>query len=126
MKFLFEFSEKGVSVSVKGKYSLEELRQTGANMYRVVPTGNYTTNRNGRRVAVTVGKEFVTTSVGEFELSKWHRLLEEAVFCEEQTGLLKVLMNHVREHCAWLHTNEEVRHYALRCLSSGAYHSWKI
>ena len=74
----------------------------------------------------TRGVEYVTTEAGRFTVGEWHRLLDEAVFCEEKTWLLDLIVNHVRSHCAWLHKNQDIRNYALECLSSGAYHSWKL
>lgn len=126
MKFEFRFKEKGPPVSVRGEYTLEELKQTGCTEFRAVPTGNWIATRNGRRKMETRGVEFITTKAGRFEMSEWHRHLEEAVFCEGLTRLLDAIISHVRSHCAWLHTKEEIRNYALGCLSSGAYHSWDM
>ena len=126
MRFIFSFGGKDPQVSVKGEYSLEDLRQKGCNEFRTVPTGKWIETKNGRRKMETKGVEYVTTAAGRFEMSEWHRLLEEAVFCEEKEWLLNVLRDHVRAHCAWLHTNNDIRNYALECLSSGAYHSWKL
>ena len=126
MKFLFDFSQNSPIVSLKGKFTLDELKQTGCNEFRSEPTGRWIETRNGKRKMETRGVEYVTTKAGRFERGKWHSYLEEAVFCEDLTGLLNIIIKHVRDHCAWLHTEKEIRNYALECLSSGAYHSWKL
>lgn len=126
MKFLFDFSGDSPSISLRGQYTLEELKQAGCIEFRTIPTGKWIESGNGRKKMETRGVEYVTTKAGRFEMSTWHKFLEEAVFCEEKTWLLNVLIGHVRAHCAWLHTNNDIRNYALECLSSGAYHSWEL
>ena len=125
LRFLFDFSGGGAAISVRGKYTLDELNQAGCTEFRAEPTGRWIESRNGRRKMETRGVEYITTKAGRFEMSEWHGLLEEAVFCEEQTWLLNIIIKHVRDHCAWLHTEKEIRNYALECLSSDAYKHWK-
>lgn len=126
MKFVFDYRGSSVQASVRGEYELKSLKQTGCNEFRSEPTGRWIETRNGKRKMETRGVEYVTTKAGRFEREKWHSYLEEAVFCEDLTRLLNVIIGHVRAHCAWLHTNKDTRNYALECLSSGAYHSWKL
>ena len=73
-------------------YNIADLRWTSAREYRQMPTGRFTTNRNGRRVEITEGAEFVKTNVGTFELSKWYLLMEEAVRLEKKENLLKKII----------------------------------
>lgn len=126
MYFVFRFDGSATEISLRSDYSIAQLRTNGPDEFRAVPTGRYIITQNGRRKEVTEGKEYKQTSAGRFEKSEWIRHMEEAVFCEEKTWLLDLIVNHVRSHCAWLHKNQDIRNYALECLSSGAYHSWKL
>ena len=65
--------------SMQGEYTIAELRQVGPLEFRAVPTGNYILTRNGKRKQETVGKEFINTHVGKFELREWYSYMEEAV-----------------------------------------------
>ena len=112
--------------SMQGEYTIAELRQVGPLEFRAVPTGNYILTRNGKRKQETVGKEFINTQVGKFELREWYSYMEEAVRREGAEWLLNAIIEHVSTHCFWLHSKKEIRNYALGCLSSGAYHSWKL
>ena len=104
-------------------YTLEELKPTGADEFRIVPTGKMIKAGNGREKMATIGVFFITTRAGRFEKSEWYRLLEEAVERENKTDLLAWIIKEV-ERCAWL-AKEERRSYALECLASGAYKAWK-
>lgn len=112
--------------SMQGEYTIAELRQVGPLEFRAVPTGNYILTRNGKRKQETVGKEFINTHVGKFELREWYSFMEEAVRREGAERLLNTIIEHVSAHCFWFHSKKEIRNYALGCLSSGAYHSWKL
>ena len=112
--------------SMQGEYTIAELRQVGPLEFRAVPTGNYILTRNGKRKQETVGNEFINTQVGKFELREWYSYMEEAVRREGAEWLLNAIIEHVSTHCFWLHSKKEIRNYALGCLSSGAYHSWKL
>ena len=104
--------------------TIESLRQRGASEYRQVPTGNFTQNRNGRRVAVTKGVEFVRTESGLMEIDEWMKQMLLAVESEGQKDLLMKII----EHCSslpWLKTEDNITLYALECLSSEAYKHWK-
>lgn len=126
MQYVFCFDGSDTEISLKSDYSIEQLRTIGPDEFRSVPTGRYVETRNGKRKEVTEGKEYKQTGAGRFEKSEWIRHMEEAVRCEGKTWLLDLIVNHVRSHCAWLHKNQDIRNYALECLSSGAYHSWKL
>lgn len=110
--------------SMQGEYTIAELRQVGPLEFRAVPTGNYILTRNGKRKQETVGKEFINTHVGKFELREWYSYMEEAVRREGAERLLNTIIEHVSAHCFWFHSKKEIRNYALECLSSGAFRSW--
>ena len=110
--------------SMQGEYTVAELRQVGPLEFRAVPTGNYILTRNGKRKQETVGKEFINTQVGKFELREWYSYMEEAVRREGAEWLLNAIIEHVSTHCFWFHSKKEMRNYALECLSSGAFRSW--
>ena len=65
--------------SMRGDYTIAELEQVGPLEFRTVPTGSYILTRNGKRKQETVGKEFINTHVGKFELREWYSYMEEAV-----------------------------------------------
>lgn len=104
-------------------YSIEDLKSTSAPMFRAIPTGDFTTNRNGRRVPITKGVTFIRTRVGEMEEDDWYQAMEEAVEREGKSDLLDEVIIHCRK-LAWLKKEEQVRRYALDCISNGAYLHW--
>ena len=64
-------------------YKMADLEWKSSRMYRQEPTGDFTTNRNGRRVPVTNGTEYVATAAaGTMPLSEWYRRMETAVQAE--------------------------------------------
>ena len=105
--------------------TLEDLRQEGAREYRTEPTGAYTTNRNGRRIPVTRPVEYVTTVTGEtMTLSAWAEKVKEAVGIEGKENLLSGIIDYVKDHCAWIHSEKERLIYALDCLTDKSYMKW--
>ena len=107
-------------------YTLEDLRETRTRDYQQEPTGSYTLNRNGRRVPVTHGVEYVTTkNAGRMPLEKWLSFVRSAIVAEEKQELFERIREHCRTHCAWLHMETELEEYALSCLSSGEYEHWE-
>lgn len=120
------FDSDEETASMRGEYTIAELVQVGPIEYRAVPTGTYILTRNGKRKQETVGKEFINTHVGKFELREWYSYMEEAVRREGAEWLLNAIIDHISKHCFWFHTKREMRNYALECLSSGAYHSWNL
>lgn len=105
-------------------YSISDLKSTGANEFRTVPTGKWYTARNGRQKMETIGKEYIPTSVGKLEKDTWVQLMEAAVAKEDKCELLSRIEQHVRHHCAWLHKDSDIHVYSLECLSSEAYLFW--
>ena len=106
-------------------YKMVDLAWKSSRMYRQEPTGTFTTNRNGRRVPVTKGTEYVTTAgAGTMPLSEWYRRMETAVQAEGKQELLDRIEAYCKEHCAWLRNDQAVREYALEVLSDKAYEAW--
>ena len=105
--------------------SIEDLIWTSSRQYRVEPTGTYTTNRNGKRVPVTKGVEYVkTTGAGEMPIDKWYKLMAAAIKEEGKQELFEKVREHVKTHCAWLHKDQDVTEYALECMSGEVYETW--
>lgn len=103
--------------------TIEELKWTGAREFRAVPTGDFKLSRNGKRVAVTKGVEFVRTKSGTMEIDEWEKRMLQAVEAEGQKDLLYKIIDHVSK-LAWLKKDEDVLMYALECLSTEAYRHW--
>lgn len=104
--------------------TIADLRWTGAESCRAVPTGKYTTNRNGSRKAVTTYVHYARTAgLGEMTMDEWHDLMIQAVRAEGKQELLERIKSHCRK-LAWLKDDKEITEYALKCLSSGAYRAW--
>ena len=104
--------------------TIEELKWTGVREFRAVPTGDFKLSRNGKRVAVTKGVEFVRTKSGTMEIDEWMKQMLLAVGSEGQKDLLMKII----EHCSslpWLKTEDNITLFALECLSSEAYKHWK-
>jgi len=104
--------------------TIADLRWTGAESCRAVPTGKYTTNRNGSRKAVTTYVHYARTAgLGEITVDEWYSLMAQAIEAEGKQELLEKIKAHCRK-LAWLNDDREVTEYALKCLSSGAYRAW--
>jgi hypothetical protein len=100
--------------------TLQDLRQKGAREYRQEPTGNFTVNRNGRKVPVTVGVEYIpTVGAGRIQEQEWYRLIRELADPK--------LLDRIKAHCrklAWLKTEKDLEEYSLSCLANEAYLHW--
>lgn len=104
---------------------MTEDYQVHYHTFRAVPTGEWETLRNGKRRMKTVGVEVCNTDLGELQEDEWYRLaLEEAKKCGE-LELLESIEQYVRTHCFWLHSEKEVKYYALDCLCGRSYWAWK-
>ena len=100
---------------------IEALRWKGVREFRAEPTKEFYINRAGRKVAVTIGVDYVNTvGSGRMKLDEWYAEMDAAVVAAGQTDLLKSIEDHVRNHCFWL-KGPEVRQYALECLSGENY-----
>ena len=103
----------------------EDLRWRGSREYRNEPTGSYTTNRNGKRVPVLKGTEYVRTAgAGTIPLAEWYLRMKTAVKEEGLEDLLQKIIEHCRK-LAWLKTEQQVTEYALECMQCKAYQAWE-
>lgn len=66
----------------------------------------------------------ITTPSGAYKEEVWDKLMIDAVAKDGLTDLFNGIKEHVKANCLWLKENE-VEHYALSCLSSGAYKAWE-
>lgn len=104
---------------------IDDLRWKGSREYRNKPTGSYTTNRNGKRVPVLKGTEYVrTVGAGVMPLAEWYLRMQTAVKEEGLEDLLQKIIEHCRK-LAWLKTEQQLTEYALECLESKAYYAWE-
>ena len=104
--------------------TIADLKMISAESCRAVPTGKYSTNRNGSRKAITEYVHFAkTVGLGEMTMDEWHDLMVQAVQAEGKQELLEKIKAHCRK-LAWLKDDKEITEYALKCLSSGAYRAW--
>lgn len=105
--------------------TIEELKWTSTRLFRIEDTKEYRVARNGRRVRVTEGVEYVQTAgAGQMRLEDWYKSMEKAVQEEGKTELLDDILDQCRK-LAWLRTEEDIRNHALECLSSEAYKHWQ-
>lgn len=56
-----------------------------------------------------------TAGAGRLEISEWFRLMEEAIVREGKTAELEKRIKQARR-LAWLHTEKEIREYALESM----------
>lgn len=106
-------------------YTLAELKWVSVREFTSIPTGRFYRARNGKLKEETVGIEHVKTAgAGRMPLDTWYQHAFAAIRREGKAELFEQICNHVREHCAWLHTEIDVMQYAADCLSSGVYHHW--
>lgn len=93
---------------------------------RAVATEEWEKMRNGKMRRKTIYEEEYLTKGGEvLNPKEWK---DKALIAAEEDGLLDLLneiKNHCGEHCAWLHTKDEIEEHALECLASGAYLHWR-
>ena len=104
--------------------TISELRWISAESCRAVPTGKYTTNRNGSRKADTTYVHYARTAgLGEITVDEWYSLMAQAIEAEGKQELLERIKDHCKK-LAWLRDDKEITEYAMKCLSSGAYQAW--
>lgn len=104
--------------------TIDSLKWTSSRLFRAVPTGHMIKTQNGRMKAETVGCEYVRIASGEtVELTKWYRMMREAVVREGKQELLEQIKDYCKR-LAWLHTDRQIEEYSLECLSDNAYEAW--
>ena len=91
------------------------------NIGRAVPTGAYEITRKGNRRAITKYSEVYKTDVGELSPEEWRVKLSEAIVNDKESDVLEVIIDHCREHCAWLHKEADIIDYAVEILASRAF-----
>lgn len=102
----------------------KDLRWKDVREFRSEPTGDYRINRNGRRVPVTEGAEYINTvAAGRMKIEDWYHAMEQAVIQEGKTELLDKLIEYCQK-LAWIRTEKAAKEHALECLSSEAYKAW--
>lgn len=91
---------------------------------RAVPTGKFETTRRGTVKPILAYAEEYQTKAGTFSPGIWKEKALEAVKAENKLALLDKVKSYCKEHCAWLHTENELEEYALDCLCEGTYSRW--
>lgn len=105
--------------------TIKDLKWAGVREERTCPTKEFYINRSGRKVFITEMVPYISTrGCGTMKLGDWYKAMEAAAEAEEKTELLKDIEDHVRTHCVWLRKAQQVRQYALECLSDEAYFAW--
>ena len=99
-------------------YSIADLQWRGVREGQAVATGTYSKSSNGKMKPDTRYAEHIQTAgAGRIEISDWFRLMEEAIIREGRTAELEKQIK-VARGLAWLHTEKQVREYALECMGN--------
>lgn len=61
------------------------------------------------------------TPEGTFLPEEWKKRAKAAIEAEGELALLE----RVKEHCAWLHTESDLEEYAIDCTCGRIYRHWK-
>lgn len=94
-----------------------ELYNIHHRIGRAVPTGKVETGRNGRTRYVTKFVEFYETDNGSYTPEEWKNIMERTVVEDKEEDVLKMIEEHCKRNCAWLHSAPEIREYALEILA---------
>jgi len=98
------------------KYSIADLQWKGVREGQAVPTGTFSRSANGKMKPDMRYSEYVQTAgAGRLEISEWFRLMEDAIIREGKTAELEACIKEARG-LAWLHTEKQVREYALELM----------
>lgn len=107
-------------------YTLEDLEWISVPEFTTIPTGNYYRGRNGKLKEERAGIEYIrTASAGKLPLETWYQHAFAVIRREGLDRALEEICGHVRNHCAWLHTDKEVERYSAKCLVNGTYQRWE-
>lgn len=99
-------------------YSVSDLQWRGVREGQAVATGTYSKSSNGKMKPDTRYAEHIQTAgAGRIEISDWFRLMEEAIIREGRTADLEKQIK-VARCLAWLHTEKQIREYALECMGN--------
>ena len=97
-------------------YSIADLQWRGVREGQAVPTGTYSRSTNGKMKPDMKYAEYIQTArAGRLEISEWFKLMEEAIVREGRTADLEAEIKKARR-LAWLHTEKEIREYALESM----------
>ncbi len=99
-------------------YSVADLQWRGVREGQAVATGTYSKSSNGKMKPDTRYAEHIQTAgAGRIEISDWFQLMEEAIIREGRTAELEKRIK-VARGLAWLHTEKQIREYALECMGN--------
>lgn len=101
-------------------FTLKKRREdlTFADLREHFPTGRAYIKSGSGRDAVYGYRHGVMTDLGDIEESQWEELLMDLIRRSGELELQEQLRRWAKEHCAWLHTKQEVDRYALQLHSS--------
>ena len=115
-------SENSMIEKEEGTPNIHDLRII-LRHFRAKEVGK-TKNPNGTWHRITVGENIFETKAGMILEEDWIKLAEQAVIDNHDEKLLEAITEHVRNNCAWLRKEKEVRIHALECLASESYKAW--
>ena len=97
-------------------YSIADLQWRGVRQGQAVATGTYSRSTNGKmKPDMRFAEHINTAGAGRLEISEWFQLMEEAIVREGKAAELDEEIRKARR-LAWLHTEKEIREYALECM----------
>ena len=98
------------------KYPISDLQWKGVREGQAVPTGTFSRSANGKMKPIMRYAEHIqTVGAGRLEISEWFQLMEDAIIREGKTAELEAMIEEARG-LAWLHTEKQVREYALELM----------
>lgn len=90
------------------------------NFY-TVPSGEYRLNRLGRKVSINVGHNEFVTDAGIFSEEEWRKKVKETIQEEGETDIFNIIIQHVKNNCAWLHKENDIHNYAMEIITNRSY-----
>lgn len=90
------------------------------NIFRTQYLGK---DSNGRKLYK--GTNYKKTLFGEIEYSVWYEIAKRIIVLSGNEDLLERVKAHCREHCAWIHKEQEIEEYAIECVMDEAYMAWE-
>ena len=85
---------------------------------RSVSTGGFEWMKIGETRKIHKFVEIYKTDIGEMPPEQWREKLSNAIVADKETDVLEIIKEHCREHCAWLHSEDEITEYAMDILAS--------
>lgn len=90
------------------------------NIFRTLCLGK---DSSGRRIFK--GISYKKTIFGEIENSVWYKLAKQIIIISGNEQFLERVKDYCREHCAWMHKEQEIEEYAIECVMNEAYMAWE-